>query len=315
MYRILASYAVAIILVFSQVPATTKPSFEVISIKRSVPGPGPTMEGFGGIGDRFTASGTLRLLLNIFSGASNKPSGDQLRIINAPDWIDTDRYEIEAKIACGGGRPSREQLRLMVRSMLEDRFQLKSHMETRELPVYNLVVAKDGPKAKRSKDQTPVADDSGPPPLLCASAPATPPGSQGNSSGPRGLDPLAPRPMPRGRLIMRGNPITGGLTMVGTAVPFSNFVSLLQWPAGRRVIDETKLTGLFDFELSFLPEDPGNALGPGGPPLIEPRSAAEAEPVPSIFAALQKQLGLRLESAKGAVEVLVIESVQKPTAN
>jgi uncharacterized protein (TIGR03435 family) len=111
---------------------------------------------------------------------------------------------------------------------------------------------------------------------------------------------------------MTGNPTTG-LTMLGTAVPFSDFVSLLQQQADRRVIDKTKLTGLFDFELSFLPENPANAFGPGGPP-ITPGSSTAADPVPSIVTAVQK-LGLRLESAKGPVEVLVIESVQKPTAN
>src|SRR6185295_16395865 len=99
-------------------------SFEVISIKRS--SPGLDIQGFGGLGDRFNITGgTLRFLLNIYSGANDKPSGD-LQIINAPNWIDTDRYDIDAKIDCSAGRLSREQLHLMVRSMLEDRFQLKS---------------------------------------------------------------------------------------------------------------------------------------------------------------------------------------------
>ncbi len=312
---LLAIAVISIALPFlAQTPATPKPSFEVISIKRNA-APGPNfIQGFGAIGDRFNITGgTLRFLLNIYSGASNRPSGD-LQIINAPAWIDTERYDIDAKIDCSAGRPSRAQLRLMVQSMLEDRFQLKSHTETRELPVYNLVVAKDGPKTKKSKDQTPSGpDDSGPPPLLCRSAPAPPPGPQQNPSGPRGLDSSASRPMPRGRLIMTWNPTTG-LTMSGTAVPFSDFVSLLQQQAGRRVIDKTKLTGLFDFELNFLPEDPANALGPGGPPTAPPASTA-TDPIPSIFTAVQRQLGLRLESAKGPVEVLVIESVQKPAAN
>jgi uncharacterized protein (TIGR03435 family) len=301
---------------FSQTPATPKPSFEVISIKRSEPGPGPNIQGFGAIGDRFNVTNeTLRFLLNIYSGANNRPSGDQL-IINEPNWIDADRYNIDAKVDCSVGRPSREQLRLMVQSMLEDRFQLKSHLETRELPVYNLVIAKDGPKTKKSEDQTPAEpEDSGPPPLLCRSVPAPTPVSQGNPSGPRGFDPRTSRPtMPRGRLFMRGNPMTG-LTISGTAVAFSDFVSLWQRQTGRRVIDKTKLTGLFDFDLSFLPEDPATALGPGGPPVIPPPSSTAADPVPSIFTAVQRQLGLRLESAKGPVEVLVIESVQKPTEN
>jgi len=316
MYRILAfSIAVAIVPLFSQTPAP-KPSFEVISIKRTAPG--NNIEGFGAVGDRFNVTGgTLRFLLNIYSSANNGPSGDQLQIINAPNWIDTDRYDIDAKIDCSVGKPSREQLYLMVQSMLEDRFQLKSHTETRELPVYNLVVAQDGPRTKKSTDQTPTgAKDSGPPPLLCRSIPEPPPVSQGNPSGPRGGAPGTMRPaIPRGSLIVTGNPMTGGLRMFGTAVPFSNFVSHLQYPAGRRVIDKTQLTGLFDFELSFLPEDPTTALGPDGPPLNAPQSSAAAEPLPSIFTVLQKQLGLRLESTKGPVEVLVIESVQKPTEN
>jgi hypothetical protein len=84
----------------------------VISIKRS--SPGLDIQGFGGLGDRFNITGgTLRFLLNIYSGANNKPSGDQLRIINEPNWIDTDSYDIDAKIDCSVGRPSREQLYLV----------------------------------------------------------------------------------------------------------------------------------------------------------------------------------------------------------
>jgi len=315
MYRILAfSIAVAIVPLFSQTPAP-RPSFEVISIKRTAPS--SNIEGFGAVGDRFNVTGgTLRFLLNIYSRANNGPSGDQLQIINAPNWIDTDRFDIDAKIDCSVGKPSQKQLYLMVQSMLEDRFQLKSHTETRELPVYDLVVAQDGPKTKKSTDQTPTgAGDSGTPPLLCRSIPEPPPVSQGNPSGPRGGAPGTMRAIPRGRLIVTRNPMTGELRMFGTAVQFSEFVSHLQYPAGRRVIDKTQLTGLFDFELSFLPEDPATALGPGGPPLSAPQSSTTAEPLPSIFTVLQKQLGLRLESAKGPVEVLVIESVQKPTGN
>jgi hypothetical protein len=84
----------------------------VISIKRS--SPGLDIQGFGGLGDRFNITGgTLRFLLNIYSGANNKPSGDQLRIINEPNWIDTDSYDIDAKIDYSVGRPSREQLYLV----------------------------------------------------------------------------------------------------------------------------------------------------------------------------------------------------------
>ena len=99
---------------------------------------------------------TLRTLLqNGYSRANNTPLGVQLQVINAPNWIDSDRYDIDAKADCSGGILSREQMQLMVQSMLEDRFQLKAHTETRELPIYNLVIGKDGPKIKKSEDQTP----------------------------------------------------------------------------------------------------------------------------------------------------------------
>src|SRR6187549_3997831 len=108
MYRILAfSIAVAIVPLFSQTPAP-KPSFEVISIKRTAPS--SNIEGFGAVGDRFNVTGgTLRFLLNIYSRANNGPSGD-LQIINAPNWIDADRFDIDAKVDCSVGKPSREQL-------------------------------------------------------------------------------------------------------------------------------------------------------------------------------------------------------------
>ena len=118
-----------------------------------------------------------------------------------------------------------------------------------------------------------------------------------------------------------------GAAMSATAVPFANFVGMLQQPAGRPVVDKTALTGLFDFKLTFLPENlPGGGIGTpfgpiqgpgGGPagPAVAPPNVTAADPVPSLFTAVQEQLGLRLESAKGPVDVVVIESVQRPTEN
>src|SRR5438477_7742372 len=132
---ILFASAFAVIPLLSQAPAAQKPSFEVISIKPSAPGLG--IRGGGPRGDRYTMVGaTLRMLLqNGYSRANNTPLGGQLQVINAPNWIDSERYDINAKADCSGGTLSREQLQLMIQSLLEDRFQLKSHMETRELPI------------------------------------------------------------------------------------------------------------------------------------------------------------------------------------
>src|SRR5215472_4758472 len=139
----------------SQTPAPAKPSFEVVSIKPSA----PANNGIRLVvprGDRYTMTGVrLRLLLTqAYQKLVNGLPAGQLQIIGGPSWIDADRYDIEATADCSRGALPPERLQLMVRSMLEDRFQLKAHMETRESPIYNLVVAKDGPKLKRSEDQT-----------------------------------------------------------------------------------------------------------------------------------------------------------------
>jgi uncharacterized protein (TIGR03435 family) len=127
--------------------------------------------------------------------------------------------------------------------------------------------------------------------------------------------------MPRGSMMMMMSPT--GMTMRATATPFSNLVNQLTQRLGRPVIDKTGLKGLFDFTLQFSPEGlanptpfgplpPGAGFGPGGPGVPGTPPATAADPVPSLFTAIQ-ELGLRLESTKGPVEVLVIDSVQKPT--
>jgi uncharacterized protein (TIGR03435 family) len=92
----------------------------------------------------------------------------------------------------------------------------------------------------------------------------------------------------------------------------ANLVAALSQQLGRTVIDKTDLKGFYDIKLQWTPELGQGPLGPGGPEPKEPPADASG---PSIFTAIQEQLGLRLESAKGPVEVLVIDSVQKPTEN
>jgi len=326
---IVAASAFAVLPLRSQTtPQSTKPSFEVVSIKPSPPN--INLRGGGPRGDRLTLQGaSLRMLLNIAYQPLNsegQPLG-QIQIIGGPSWMESDLYDIQAKADCSGGVISRQQMQLMMRSMLEDRFQLKAHMETRELPIYNLVVAKDGPKLKVSEDQTPPALGPGGPPQPCGDAsgaralpPRPPPPAPGQRGGP-----FAPgAPAPRGAMMIMMNP--QGLTMQAGAVPIGNLVNMLQQAVGRPIIDKTGLTGLFDFKLQFSPEGltlPGPPPGAGpGPGPIGPAGApggggtapAAADPVPLLFTAIQ-ELGLRLESAKGPVEVLVVDSAQKPTEN
>jgi uncharacterized protein (TIGR03435 family) len=222
---------------------------------------------------------------------------------------------------CSNGVLSRDQVQLMVQSMMEDRFQLKAHMETRELPIYNLVVGKDGPKLKASADQTQTFP-TGPGPQYCGPAPSNPaPPPPFPPPPPRG-GPLDPNfVMPRGSMMFTTNP-TLGMVMRGTAVPLGSMINMLQQQVGRPVIDKTDLKGVFDFVLQFSPEGlnmPGLLGGVAPPAPANPPPGATAppvasEPIPSIFSALQ-ELGLRLESTKGPVEVLVIDAVQKPTTN
>jgi uncharacterized protein (TIGR03435 family) len=278
------------------------------------------------------ASANLRMLVQqayqrIPSGAS--PVGvaaPQLQIIGGPSWMESDRWDIQATADCSGGVLSREQLQLMIQSMLEDRFQMKAHVETREMPIYNLVPGKDGPKLKASEDQTPPNVGQTGPPQPCAPVPAPPvavpppppPPGPGQRGGP--LDPNFA--MPRGGMFVMFGPT--GLALRAAAVPISNLVNMLQNQVGRPIIDKTDLKGLFDFTLQFSPEGlnipgpvtvglppPGAGAAPVGP---GGTSTAASDPVPSLFTAIQ-ELGLRLESSKGPVQVLVIDSVQKPTEN
>lgn len=181
------------------------------------------------------------------------------QLIGGPDWIGTLRFDIEAKVADGVQARGLQQLSL-IRSLLEDRFQLKVHRETREAPVFNLVVAKNGSKLKEAVDKD------GP----------------GSSS-------------------MRGGPDAAEMTGTGNSI--EDLIRRLEPQVGRPVIDNTNLKGKFDFKMTFNPR-----------PLVSADSSKQSA-APDIFTALEEQLGLKLESARGPVEVLVVDSVSKPTEN
>jgi uncharacterized protein (TIGR03435 family) len=314
------AFTFAVLPLLSQ-STSKKPSFEVVSVKPSPPN--LAMRGGAPRGDRLSLVGmSLRFLLQqaFANGAAGGPVG-QLTIIGGPSWMDSDLYDIEAKADCSGGALTREQMRLMMQSMLEDRFQLKAHMEPREQPVYNLVVTKDGPKLKASSDQTPSPISQGPPtpcsPAGAAALPPLPP--PGQRGGPPDMS-----AMPRGAMMMMMGP--DGMTMQAPAIPIANLAGMLGQFTGRTVIDKTDLKGLFDIKLKFnlegvtlpgarggfAPQGPGAGPGLGGPGGAPANNAAD--PVPSLFTAIQ-ELGLRLDSGKGPVEVLVVESAQKPTEN
>ena len=252
----------------------SSPSFEVASIKANHSGE-RIMLFQPGRGGRFTATNcSLRLLIQYAYGVM------QFQISSAPDWVKSDRYDIAAKVE---GDPQVRELRAMLQRLLEDRFQLKHHLDTKEAVVYDLVVSKAGKLREAEPGDCP-------PPL---SAPSSRPG------GP-------PDDAPCGSL--RKSP---GHTK-GYKLTTGELAGSLSFLLGRLVLDKTALTGKYDIDLHWTPESvqmqssaPPEA---GPPPPVEPTG-------PSIFTAVQEQLGLKLKSAQGPVKTLVIDRVERPSEN
>jgi uncharacterized protein (TIGR03435 family) len=289
-------------LLAAQAPAPKKLAYEVASVKPHADNDYFIRLNTGaGDGGRLNLSGVpIALLIQLAYGNNvmGGPLGGQNNLTGLPGWAQTDRFDIEARPEAGF-QPTQDQTKEMIQSLLEDRFALKLHKETKDGPVYALVVGKDGPKMKLSADQTPIGPPtarpgggSGPPPL-----PPPPPGPNFN-----------PTTMPRG--MMMNSP---GM-LRGTAQNMAGIARLLSGQAGRQVIDKTGLTGLYDFELKFAPSQPMQL--PPGMTLPPGVSLPEADPTaPSIFTAVQEQLGLKLESSKAPLESIVVEHLEKPTAN
>jgi uncharacterized protein (TIGR03435 family) len=251
-----------------------KPSFEVASIKPSDPGQRGSRAQVQP-GGRVVISGIpVRDMMTLAYRVRD------FQITGGPGWLETDRWDIEARAEEGSFSPptsppdpnTPDPMSIRLQSLLEDRFRLKIHHETKELPIYELTISKGGSKIKLSEDQT---------------FPGQP------------LPPPQPGSVPRGGL--RRSPGS----MMGAAIPISVIAMSLSQQLGRPVVDKTGLQGLYDFKLQWSP-DPSPAAG---------RDAAVDQDGPSIFTALQEQLGLKLDPAKGPVDIIVVDSAQKPTEN
>ena len=278
-----AGAALAAMTAIAVVGQTERPRFEVASVKPTGSRGGGRMRPFPG---RLTASAPLRVLMQAAYHVQS------FQIVGGPEWVELDGYAIDAKAS---GNPEHAQMMLMLQSLLEDRFQLRLHRESREMPVFALVPARDGLKLPPPREGSCVEETDLLGPLADPGARMQPPG-QGPASAPRcgGIDvPLE----------------AGGARMRGGKVPMAEFVRVLSRVLGRTVADRTGFSGIFDVNLGFLPDDSTPGLPPPPPGTISGGNAS-----PSIFSAVQ-QLGLRLESAKGPVEVLVIDHVERPSAN
>jgi uncharacterized protein (TIGR03435 family) len=262
----------------SQSLSNGKPSFDVASIKPNNSGSLAIRE----VGGRFTATNiTLNQLVVYAYFPRNKPFLES-QLVGGPSWGSSDRFDIEAKLEGDGRSITNDQMQVMVQTLLEDRFRLRVHTETRESPIYELVVVKAG-KMQPSAGDGPLPEWARTPPGPAMAAP-----------------PLVP-----GRTMISIDP--SGATITGIKVSISNFVANLEGQLERHVVDKTGLKGLYDIHLPFNPDDlaAGVTAGP---------QSTRAE-LPSIFAALQDQLGLKLNPVKGSVDVVVIDSAVRPTPN
>ena len=188
-------------------------------------------------------------------------------ISSGPAWIDSDRFDILAE-APRQVRPTLDEQMTMLRKLLDERFNLTLHREEKEFSIYTLTIAKNGPKLM---DAAPDASPEGAPPLVFFLSP-------------------------------------GGARLPARNATMAELAWVMQRAAvDRPVVDKTGLSGRYDFELEWAPDE--TQFG-GGVPAGDPD-----HPKPDLFAAMQQQLGLRLEATRGPIEALVIDKIERPSAN
>jgi uncharacterized protein (TIGR03435 family) len=251
-----AAHLPALLLTIASFPAygQPRPAFEVASIKPNKTGAGPDSIAIAPGGQRFTATNTsLKLLVIIAYDAVN-----DRRVSGGPGWVNSEHYDIDAK---ADRSASPQEIHRMLQNLLEDRFKLKLHHETKETPVYVLTAVDYQPHFRENP-----------------------------SGGP-------PHPFRRG---------SDGQTIFENS-PISQLAYFLDRRLDREVIDQTGLKGNYDFELNWTPNLPsrGGDLPEGPAP----------DPNASVVRALREQLGLKLTATKAPMEMLVIDGVEKPSAN
>jgi uncharacterized protein (TIGR03435 family) len=296
-----------------------QPSFDVASIRAGPPigSGGPMMIGMsGGPGTpdpgRFEChSCNLSMLMT----RAYDVAGYQISI---PGSLKDAIFEINARVPAGA---TKDEFRLMLQNLLADRFKLKIHREKKEMQIYELVVAKGGPKMKESDPESsadPAKDES-------PNAPPPPPPPGGRGPLPTGKDgfPVLPKARPGRPMMFFG---LGRARLQANTESMTEFAKTLADLVGKPVTDATGLTAKYDFTLTWdgaggpgrgmpaVPPPPsaGGAVATGNAPLA---GATDAEVQPTIFAAVQ-ELGLKLEQKKGLVDVVVVDHAEKvPTEN
>jgi len=232
--------------------------FEIADIHPSWRRYNPYLTGGTLVGDRYVIHQATALDLIRFTYGI-----EEAHLLGGPMWLESTRYEVLAKAPKGA---TNADVQPMLRALLADRFKLLAHHEIREQPVYDLVIAKNGPKLQEAKP------------------------AEGSDPG--------------GTVESRAGQIAAKNVVV------SQLVTRLTQTLGRTVVDKTEgLKGKYDFMLIWAPDEAGSS----------PSSASSSAPPnstgPSIFTAIQEQLGLKLEPAKGPVDCLVIDHLEQPSEN
>jgi uncharacterized protein (TIGR03435 family) len=225
------------------------------------------------------------MLLTAFDAKNYQISG-------GPMWLDTERYDVIAKIPEGA---TKDQVSLMWQNLLAERFGLKVHHEPKEFQVEELVVAKGGPKLKETSWDAATPLPPGPPQM-----------KNGDVLSPGVVSTILPRPS------------GASAHTVAKAQPISKLTEMLSNQLGHPVLDKTGLNGRYDFTLDYalnlngfqLPPSPPGTPGPGG------AGDSAADPRPDLAAAVGQQLGLRLVGGRTKLDIVVIDKIEKtPTQN
>jgi uncharacterized protein (TIGR03435 family) len=276
-----AAQAVILIAVAGALAAQDpRPTFEVASIKPGDPSSGGSMYGSKGPGQFNTENLVVKTMIAIAYDIKD------FQIQGGPSWMSSEKYTINARGNMTGTQEERrKQQTLMVQSLLEERFQLKFHRETKEMPIYALTIAKGGPKLTAA-DCVKFDDMHRPEP------PA----------------PGQPRPRYCGNMGITGGP-NGNSKFNGIGITPERLAAWLSNVTSRVVLDKTGLTQPFDAQFEYAQNRPMTQTS------STENASIPVDAGPSIFTVLQEKLGLKLEGEKGPVEMMVIDRLEKPTEN
>lgn len=316
MTRLLVYPALALslgIAIAAQSPPTA--SFDVTSVKRNTGGGGPMMMrnspgNFAGI--NIPVREVIKMAYQV----------QDFQLIGAPDWTGIERYDIEGRFDPAaplvGFESPPQRTMAMVKSLLRDRFGMVAHTETREMPMLVLRLARAdgrlGPQIKQAAVDCSAMAGPGRGPIDGRGPIAGRGGPEGRLGGP--LDGRGGPPPPGTPFSLGERPVCGARSGFGQVLnggmQMAQFARQLSQLTGRQVVDRTSLAGGYDIDLKFTPTPDQLPQGPPPPgvelPPIDPNG-------PSLYAALEEQLGLKLDTERGPVEVVVIDRMERPQEN